>query len=151
MAANFPTMTIARLARLLDSSNGNMSLSQYRVLGLLSSGDERATVLAARLAVAKPTLTALIDSLVDRRFVLREGSAGDRRSVVLSITAAGRDALADTQAHLGAVLADVVSRCEDPVAVVAALDSLGDALDARWAQTSGAAIVVSASGRSSAP
>ena len=51
-------------------------MPQYRVLGLLSSGHERATELASKLAVTKPTLTSLIDGLVERGFVAREAHGG---------------------------------------------------------------------------
>ena len=92
MPADLPTLTIARLCRVLENhGTSDLSLPQYRVLGLLSAGDERATQLAARLAVTKPTLTALIDGLVERGFVVRETTDGDRRAVRLSITDAGRD------------------------------------------------------------
>ena len=100
-----PTLTIARVSRLLESNTTtDLTLPQYRVLGLLSLGDERATLLAARLTVAKPTLTSLVDSLVERGYVARESSDGDRRAVRLSITAAGRAALAEAEEHLGRVL-----------------------------------------------
>ena len=102
------------------------------MLGLLSAGDERATQLASRLAVTKPTLTALIDGLVERGFVVRETTDGDRRAVRLSITAAGRDAAAAAGAELREVLDDVVGRCSDPERVLAVLDELRLALDTRW-------------------
>ena len=133
MPADLPTLTIARLCRVLENhGTSELSLPQYRVLGLLSAGDERATQLAARLAVTKPTLTALIDGLVERGFVVRETTDGDRRAVRLSITDAGRDAAAAAGADLREVLDDIVGRCPDPDRVLAVLDELRLALDARW-------------------
>ena len=91
MTVDEPTLTVARLGRLLENtSDVELSLPQYRVLGLLSTGDERATQLAARVSVTKPTLTAIVDSLVERGYVRRETTDGDRRAVRLSITANGR-------------------------------------------------------------
>jgi DNA-binding MarR family transcriptional regulator len=133
MSADTPALTIARLGRLLEShATPELTLSQFRVLGLLSGGDERSTALASRLAVAKPTLTSLIDSLVERGFVAREAAAGDRRVVQLAITATGREALAAADRHLASVLDDVVQRCDDPAAVLDALDQIRRALDSRW-------------------
>jgi DNA-binding MarR family transcriptional regulator len=133
MTADSPTLTIARLSRLLEShGTTDLSLPQYRVLGLLSGGDERASQLAGRLTVAKPTLTSLIDSLVEREFVARESSDGDRRAVRLSITDAGREALQRTEQQLARVLDEVVERCEHPAVVRSALDELRHALDQRW-------------------
>ena len=139
MATDPPTLTIARLCRVLENhGTADLTLPQYRVLGLLSGGDERATELAARLAVTKPTLTALIDGLVERGLVVRETSDGDRRAVRLSITPAGRAAASAAGASLRAVLDDVLGRCADPDAVLAALDDVRRALDARWAERVGA-------------
>ena len=118
---------------------GDLSLSQYRVLGLLSSGHERAGDLAARLAVTKPTLTALVDGLVERGYVVRETPAGDRRAVRVSITDAGRAAAESAGRAFRAVLDDVLRHCDDPDAVLAALDRLRAALDARWAARAAAA------------
>lgn len=132
--AEAPTLTIARLSRLLESSTtGELTLSQYRVLGILCTGDERASRLADRLTVAKPTLTSLIDSLVDRGYVAREASAVDRRAVRLSITDAGREALATTEHHLGDLLDEVLVHSEDRDAILRAIGDLGTALDRRWA------------------
>ena len=133
MTTDSPTLTISRLGRLLEShAPADLPLSQFRVLGLLSGGDERATALASRLAVAKPTLTSLVDNLVERGFVARETAAGDRRVVRLAITPAGRDALAAAERHFAGVLDDVVQRCDDPAAVLAAIDQMRRALDSRW-------------------
>jgi DNA-binding MarR family transcriptional regulator len=139
MSTDLPTLTIARLCRVLENhGTGELTLPQYRVLGLLSAGDERSTELAARLAVTKPTLTALIDGLVERGLVIRETADGDRRVVRLSITPAGRDAATTAGAGLRAVLDDVLTRCADADAVLAVLDDVRRALDARWAERAGA-------------
>src|SRR4051794_13496222 len=134
MSADDPTLTVARLSRVLENhGTGDLSLPQYRVLGLLSSGEERASLLAARLSVAKPTLTSLVDSLVERGFVARETLHGDRRAVRLSITEAGRATLAASAKQLRSVLDTVLDRCADPAVALAGLEQLGAALDSLWA------------------
>jgi DNA-binding MarR family transcriptional regulator len=137
MAPDTPALTIARLARVLENNSpADLSLPQFRVLGQLSTGDERASRLAVRLAVAKPTLTALIDSLVERGYVTREASPSDRRVVQLSITPAGRVALTSAEAQLREALDEVFGLCPDPDLVLAALEELRVALDRRWAERS---------------
>jgi hypothetical protein len=64
--------------------------------------------------------------------VARETAAGDRRVVQLAITATGREALAAADRHLASVLDEVVQRCDDPAAVLDALDQIRRALDSRW-------------------
>jgi len=134
MPADSPTLTIARLGRVLEiNTTSCLSVPQYRVLGALATGDERATQLAARLAVAKPTLTTLVDSLVERGYVARDTPDGDRRVVTLSITRSGRTALRTTAAQLRTAFDGVLDRCEYPDAVLVALEDLRQALDLRWA------------------
>jgi DNA-binding MarR family transcriptional regulator len=141
MTADAPTLTIARLSRVLENhGTAELTMPQYRVLGLLSGGHERATELASKLAVTKPTLTSLIDGLVERGYVEREGADGDRRAVRLVITSAGAVAADLTGIALREVLDDVLSRCADPAAALAALDDLRRALDARWSERAAAAV-----------
>lgn len=131
--ADEPTLTIVRLHRALEHTpDTELTLPQYRILGLLSLGDERASALAHRLAVSRPTITALADSLVERGLIGREVDADDRRAVTLSVTPAGRRAVEATGAALRGTLEDIVARCADPDAVRAAIDQLTQAVDAWW-------------------
>lgn len=130
-----PTLTVARLHRALERTPDTpLTMPQYRVLGLLSAGDSRAGHLATRLAVSRPTVTALTDSLVERGFVTRVTAADDRRSVTLSITPEGQAAVEDTGAALRATLDDVIDRTTDPDAVHVALNQLIPALDSWWSE-----------------
>ena len=135
MSADDPTLTIARLCRVLECNTAaGLTLPQYRVLGLLAGGDERASLLASRVSVAKPTLTSIVDSLYERGLVTREIPDGDRRSVRVSITDAGRAELHNAAAEFRGVLDEVLSGCSDPDAVLDALDAVSGALDERWAR-----------------
>ena len=80
------------------------------MLGLLGGGDERASVLAHRMAVSRPTVTALVDSLFERGFVTREPDPDDRRAITVSLTAAGRTAVGDAGVALRATLDSVLER-----------------------------------------
>jgi DNA-binding MarR family transcriptional regulator len=126
--------TLARLARVLEHTCTDLSLAQYRVLAVVADGDERASILAGRLTLAKPTVTAVVDGLVERGLLKRSTVEGDRRAVRLGITAAGRRALATTEKALTERIGSLLERCDDPAAVVAALDQLRHALDAAMAE-----------------
>jgi len=133
MSSDAPALIVARLHRLLEHTpDAELTIPQYRLLGLLAAGDERSGMLARRLAVSKPTVTALVDGLVERGYAERLADADDRRSVTVSITSAGRVAVDATGAVLRAALDDVVGGCDEPAAVYAAIADLGRALDARW-------------------
>ena len=94
---------VARLARKLECAT-DLSLSQYRVLAAVDDGGERATHLAHALALAKPTVTAAVDGLVERGLLAREPVPGDRRSVRIALTEAGRGTLTGAEAAMAAAL-----------------------------------------------
>src|SRR5205807_2280650 len=121
---------IARLSRILERACADMSLPQYRLLAMVAEGDERATALAGRLALSKPTITAAVDGLVERGLVTREVVAGDRRAVVIRITAAGKNALGGAERAMNERLQSIIDRCDDPPAVTKAIEQLRQALDA---------------------
>lgn len=95
---------LARASRILERASGELSLAHYRVLAAIASGDERASRIAARLALGKPTISASVDSLCQRGLLSR-GSETDQRVAVLRLTDAGR-------ALLDSVEAEMVSRIE---------------------------------------
>jgi long-chain acyl-CoA synthetase len=68
----------------------DLSLPQYRILILLDEGKVAASALADRLAVSRPSVTAVVDGLVTRGLVERHHDPGDRRRVGHDLTAEGR-------------------------------------------------------------
>src|SRR5271157_2599820 len=73
----------------------DLTLPQYRVLGILAEGSAAASGLADRLAVRRPSITALIDGLVARGLVDRRQEDADRRRVALRLTDDGARILAE--------------------------------------------------------
>jgi long-chain acyl-CoA synthetase len=71
----------------------DLSLPQYRVLGLLDESPAVSSDLAERLAVRPPSVTAIVDGLVARGLVERRHVVADRRQVDHCLTDAGRQAL----------------------------------------------------------
>jgi long-chain acyl-CoA synthetase len=67
----------------------DLTLPQFRVLGILAEGSSAASGLADRLAVRRPSITALIDGLVARGLVDRRQEQDDRRKVALRLTKEG--------------------------------------------------------------
>jgi len=127
-------LTLARLARLLERACGDadrpaLTLAQYRLLAMIGDGATKASLLAGQLALAKPTVSATVDTLVERGWVERTAALDDRRVVQLSITAAGRDVLERADTAMRARLDDVLGHVGDVAAVRRALTALGDGLD----------------------
>lgn len=90
-----PGRVVARLARVLESAlnDAGLSLPQYRLLALLADGSSAAAALAERLAVSRPSITALVDGLVQRGYVERRPDPDDRRRVSHTLTGRGLAAL----------------------------------------------------------
>ncbi len=126
---------VALSARALERAAGtrDLTLAQYRVLALVAAGDERSSLLADRLAVAKPTITAVVDGLVERGLIERNSVTGDRRSIRISLTKPGVQALRAVEKEMAETLGRILSEAEDPAAIVAALGDLDAALAARSA------------------
>ena len=126
--------TLARLARLLERGGGDLSLPQFRLLAMVERG-QRASFLADKLAVAKPTVTALVDGLVERGYVSRSQEADDRRATHIALTPAGRKALKAAETAMAERIGNLLDRTDDRDAVLDALAALHVAMDARLAET----------------
>jgi DNA-binding MarR family transcriptional regulator len=120
-------LAILRLYRGLECVDAGLTPSQYRIMKLAAAGGERSTRLAQRLAVAKPTLTAIADGLVAAGYASRTAEPGDRRVVRLSLTRAGRAALDRADAAYTAWLGRLLDETGEPAAVLNALGQLAEA------------------------
>jgi DNA-binding MarR family transcriptional regulator len=122
-------LTLMRLSRALERVDSGLSPQQYRILKLAGAGGERSARLAERLAVAKPTLTAIADSLVAAGLARREAEPGDRRVVRLHLTDAGTAAVTRADAAYGQWLGQVLELTGDSAAIRADLALIGAALE----------------------
>jgi long-chain acyl-CoA synthetase len=84
-----------------------LTLPQYRVLGILAEGSSAASNLAERLAVRRPSITAVVDGLVARRLVERRQEDADRRRVALRLTKKGARILAEADRAVDASLESI--------------------------------------------
>ena len=90
-----------------------LTLPQYRVLGILAEGSAAASGLADRLAVRRPSITALIDGLVARGLVDRRQEDADRRRVELRLTPEGASTLAGADAAVDEYLIAIAGHLPD--------------------------------------
>jgi DNA-binding MarR family transcriptional regulator len=120
---------LARLARALERSSGDLNLAHYRVLSAIADGDERASRVADRLALGKPTVSAAVESLCKRGLLSRADVAADRRAATLTLTPAGEAALAEVERVMIGRIDDLLDRIPDADQIVESLGQLGEALD----------------------
>lgn len=82
-----------------------MTFGQRRVLRELRVGPRSAGQVAAALGISAPTLTRQLTKLEDRGLLVRTADTGDRRRVLVVLTASGRKALDDHRVFSGSPLA----------------------------------------------
>ncbi|MGN6608148.1 MAG: MarR family winged helix-turn-helix transcriptional regulator [Jatrophihabitans sp.] len=129
---------LVRMSRLLEAGSNGLSLAHYRVLAAVSEGDERASHVAARLALGKPTISASVDALCKRGLLTREPNPDDQRAVALRVTQAGRAELVAAEEGMLRRLDAVLARVPDPAGTERVLAGLADALDQLAAERLGA-------------
>jgi DNA-binding MarR family transcriptional regulator len=79
--------------------SAGFSRSEASMLATLGSGPKRITTLAEYEGLAQPTVTRLVEHLEKHGWVTRERAPEDRRVVLVSLTADGRDALNEFRAR----------------------------------------------------
>jgi long-chain acyl-CoA synthetase len=121
-----PGRTAARLAKQVELglATVDLSLSQYRILGLLTEGSAMSSSLAERLAVRPPSVTAVIDGLVARGLVDRTHNENDRRRISLGITAEGQAVLESADRAVNGRLEQIAAGLPSARSSARALDNL---------------------------
>jgi DNA-binding MarR family transcriptional regulator len=76
-----------------------MGESQIRVLQTLMLGRHRTSDLARQFHVTNPTISRIVDSLVDRGYVKRNYDPDDRRCIYLELTGQGQEAGEQVRGH----------------------------------------------------
>lgn len=126
---------LARLARVAEQAcqESGISLPQYRLLVSISGQPQRASELAARVGVSRPTLTSLVNGLARNGLLRRSPVDSDRRGIQLETTQAGHAAVDRAEEVLTRRMLELVDQraarvvSDVVVALGAALDREGDA------------------------
>ena len=121
---------IAVATRSLGETAEHTTLAQYRALVVLASqGPQRMVDLAAALGVAPSTAGRMSDRLVRKQLVRRHRARADRRSVLVSITAAGRRIVDEATARRRVLVAGILGKlpAEEQQAIAAAFASFAGA------------------------
>lgn len=90
-----------------------LTMQQLKVLlslGLRESGTATMSELATALSVSLPTVTGIIDRMVERELVARDVVPGDRRLVVARLSPGGKDLLRRLRSAGRTRMAETLSR-----------------------------------------
>jgi long-chain acyl-CoA synthetase len=105
-------------------AEADLSLPQYRVLGLLHESSAFSSDLAERLAVRPPSVTAVVDGMVTRGLVERRQVEADRRRVDLVLTESGQATLRTADLAVNSRLRSITDCLDDPDEALRAFDGL---------------------------
>jgi long-chain acyl-CoA synthetase len=113
-------------------STVDLTVAQYRALGILAEGSSGASPLAERMAVRPPSITAVVDGLVARGLVDRRQGEDDRRRVALRLTKEGVRTLARADQAVDAYLEEIAKHLppEDEQTALRSLALWGRAMTA---------------------
>ena len=120
---------LTKFSRMCERGLSEISLADFRVLAAIGHGEERASRLAARLIVGKPTISASVESLIRRGLLVKTTHNDDLRAFMLTLTSEGEKARADAERHLIAVLREVLGEVADPQKSLTVLAELWEALE----------------------
>ena len=118
--------TAAWLAKQVELAlvSADLSLPQYRILGLLTEGSAVSSALAERLAVRPPSITAVVDGLVSRGLVERKHAEDDRRRVTHVLTTKGEKLLDTANEAVDSRLAGIAGSLATAELTARALEGL---------------------------
>jgi DNA-binding MarR family transcriptional regulator len=120
---------LARASRILERASGGLNLAHYRVLAAIDSGDQRASRIAARLALGRPTVSASVDSLCQRGLLTRTSADTDQRVAVLSLTDEGHTVLNGVEAEMTGQIDKLLMTTPGGERLIESLVWLGKAID----------------------
>jgi DNA-binding MarR family transcriptional regulator len=121
---------VAVSTRSLGEAAEHTTIAQYRMLVVLAShGPQRMTDLAAALDVAPSTAGRMTDRLVRKQLARRHRARADRRSVVVSLTAAGRQVVDEATVRRRVLIEDILAKlpADQQQAIAAAFEKFAAA------------------------
>lgn len=137
MTASRSLIAVAMMS--LGAAADETTMAQYRTLVVLASrGPQRIMDLACALDVAPSTAGRMCDRLVRKGLIRRHRARADRRAVLVSVTAAGRDVVDQATARRRELIAVIMGRLPSAshLAVAEALRvfaaAAGEVPDSQW-------------------
>lgn len=128
-AAARAVQALTRAARFLERASNELSPADFRVLSAIADGEARASRLAQRLAIGRPTVSASIDSLVRRGLVIRSVVVDDQRASSLSLTVEGAAVRNRVEVEMIRRLELLCERVHDGTTLIETLTRLGAAIE----------------------
>jgi DNA-binding MarR family transcriptional regulator len=130
---------VAVATKSLGTAAEETTIAQYRSLVVLASrGPQRLVDLAGTLGVAPSTAGRMCERLIRKGLIRRHRARADRRAVLVSITAAGREVVDQATARRRALIAEILTALppeqqrDIAVALRAFAEAAGEVPDSDW-------------------
>jgi DNA-binding MarR family transcriptional regulator len=120
---------LARASRQLERASDELSLAHYRVLSAIAAGDQRASRIAQRLTLGKPTISATVEALRQRGLLARSAAEGDQRVSDLHLTSKGEELLGRVETAMVARITELCDKTPDGHQLLESLAWMGTAID----------------------
>lgn len=128
LRAYFGAVILVEPLQLSLWNSARVTLTQLRILRRLHDGPQCASDLARAVAISAPSLTRLLDRLVEEGYVERSGRESDRRRVDIALSETGRSLIEGHDLIQGSPLEKAVESM-DPAKRLALLEALTDFTD----------------------
>jgi DNA-binding MarR family transcriptional regulator len=116
---------LSRLSRIVERASDELSPADYRVLSAIAGGEARASRMAARLLLGKPTISSTVESLSKRGLIFKSTVEGDNRAIELALSEEGAEVFARMEARMVRQLELLAERTPNSAQVIESLDWLG--------------------------
>jgi DNA-binding MarR family transcriptional regulator len=116
---------LSRLSRIVERASDELSPADYRVLSAIASGEARASRMASRLLLGKPTISSTVESLSKRGLIIKSTVEGDNRAIELALSAEGSEVFERMEARMVRQLELLAERTSDPARVIESIGWLG--------------------------
>ena len=116
---------LSRLSRIVERASDELSPADYRVMSAISGGEARASRMASRLLLGKPTISSTVDSLSRRGLIIKSTVEGDSRAIELALSDKGAEVFARMEARMVRQLELLAQRTPNPGQVIEGMGWLG--------------------------
>ena len=104
---NIPLLMRLLRTKFREKRIGDLSMAQFRTLGFVNANRGTSlSVAAGHIGVSLPSMSILVDALVNRQLLTREVHGKDRRRVCLALTAQGKRELDEAYQHTQSFFAE---------------------------------------------
>jgi DNA-binding MarR family transcriptional regulator len=122
-------LAVSRLSRIVERASDELSSADYRVMSAIAGGEARASRLASRLLLGKPTISSTVDSLSKRGLVVKSTVESDNRAIELSLSDEGAELFTRMEGRMVRQLELLAARTPNPEQVIESLGWLGAAIE----------------------